>query len=360
MSNDTKQLPNIFRRTPDVQHQEMESLLNSAKTDMDLSQEVAINTNDVNFVDFNGSIALRAKNNEHPLTQYSMTQACRMAKIDTSIIRRLRFFGRNDLAIDNLNCLFPKNELKVALLNQNSEMRALNGSDYSRLWDFKIFDAVHKSLIPYGFKPAVVPYGCGQLLKAGHTALFRGDQTSFGFFFTDEAEVSSKLGSLRQGIMIWNSEVGARSFGFTNFYFREESGSFIIWDKNSIAKKRFVHRGDISKGFNEYMNIIKSSSKIATSSREQDMTIFNKAAHTPFASSVDEAIEKLNKLFDMNIQQATAVINASRLPQNSSGDDLSVWRISLGISYEAAQTSLAESMVDDSMIAAKVIRKTFP
>jgi hypothetical protein len=367
MNNQTEQLPSIFKREVDKQFDVMDQLLENAKSDMDGSTEKVVETNEIEFAELGGTVGIALTDehtgeipNPHALTHYSMMQACRMAKLDTDVVRRLQMHGRNDLAIDNLNTLFPNTsgDFKIMLLDPSKRIRALNGADYSRLWDHTMFDQVNKVLIPAGFIPAVVRRGCGQLLRAGSTALFRGDQTSFGFFFTDDIQiVDDQLGGLRQGIMIWNSEVGARSFGFSNFYFREESGTFLLWDRKREDRKRFVHRGDISRGFREYLSVIREAARNAGGSRQEDMATFNTAAQTQFASNFDEAVEKLNKLFDMPKAQAEAVVKASLLPQNASGPEYSVWRISLGISWEAAQTSRAESMVDESASASKVIRR---
>lgn len=367
MNNTTEQLPSIFNRAPDAQFDVMDKLLETAKHDMETSKERAIETNTIEFAELAGTVgmAITTENtgevpNPYPLTHYSMMQVCRMAKLDTDVVRRLQFHGRNDLAIDNLNTLFPNatGDFKIMLLDSNKRIRALNGADYSRLWDYEMFDQINKILIPNGFVPAVARMGCGQLLRPGRTALFRGDQTSFGFFFTDDiVKQDDQLGGMRQGIMIWNSEVGARSFGFSTFYFREQSGTFVLWDRNREERKRFVHRGNIARGFREYLITVRNAAHAAGGRRHEDMATFQTASNTPFASNFDEAVEKLNKLFDMPKAQAEAVVKASLLPQNASGAEYSVWRISLGISWEAAQTSRAENMVDDSAVGSKVIRR---
>jgi hypothetical protein len=369
MNDNTQQLPSIFTRQPDAQFDVMERMLDAAQSDMNTSTQRVVETSDLEFAAQNGSIGIkvyenRSANAETPapfmLTHYSLMQACRMAKFDTDVVRRLQGKGRIDLAVDNLNVLFPneKNDCKIMLLDGQKRIRALNGADYSRLWDYTMFDQVNKCLIPNGFVPATVRYGCGALLPAGRTALFRGDQTSFGFFFTNDPAIDDvRLGLLRQGLMIWNSEVGARSFGFSTFYFREDSGTFLIWDRLGEKRKRFVHRGDINRGFREYMQVIREASRTATGSREEDLATFRTAADTKFADSFDEAVEKLNKLFDMPKAQAEAVVKASLLPQNGDNGRFTVWSISLGIAYEAAQTSRAESMVDDSVVAGKIIRR---
>ena len=366
MTNETQELPSIFQRQPDQQFDVMDQLLANAKTDMETSTEKVVPTNQLEFAQVPGTIGLRVVADPNvlppafPLKHYSLNQAAKMAKYDVSIIERLSQKGRSDLAVDSMNTLFPNDSgsFKILLLDANKNVRALNGQDYSRLWDFQMFSKVQEHLIPNGFVPAIARKGCGALLAPGRVALFRGDQTSFGFFFTDNTvQADPVLGLLRQGIMIWNSEVGARSFGFSSFYFREESGVFILWDRHSENRKRFVHRGDISRGFREYMHMIRNASSIANGTREQDLATFNTAANTPFAESVDAAIQKLNEVFKMPKAQAEAVVKASMLPQNASGPELSVWRISLGISYEAAQTARAESMVDDSVVGSQVIRR---
>ncbi len=307
MNNTTQQqLPSIFNRPADCQYDVMDRLLENAKQDMTDSKEMVVETNTMQFAAIGGSIGITLDKetvdgvpNPHPLTHYSMMQACRMAKFDVDTARRLRIKGRNDLAIDNLNTLFPNasGDFKIMLLDGQKNIRALNGGDYSRLWDYTMFDQVNKCLIPAGFVPAVIRRGCGALLRAGHTALFRGDQTSFGFFFTDDIQkYDDQLGGLRQGIMIWNSEIGSRSFGFSNFYFREDSGTFLIWDKKNETRKRFVHRGDITRGFREYMSVIREAARNAGGSRQEDLATFNTAAQTPFANDFAEAVEKLNKL----------------------------------------------------------------
>jgi hypothetical protein len=365
MNNSTQQVPSIFNRAPDSQFDALDTLLTSAKEDMDTSRELAIASRDLSFVDANGNVGMHA--NDHrvltdmPLTHYSLMQACRMAKLDTDVVRRLHMKGRLDLAVANLETLFPRNygDHKTVLLNSRNQIRALNGGDYGRLWDYEMYSKANELLIPAGFVPAVAVRGFGSLLGANRTALFRGDQTSFGFFFMNNPEVITHLGGLRQGIMIWNSEVGARSFGYHTFYFRSESGTVLVGDIENEQRNKFVHRGDISKGVDAFMRVVRDASKDATTRRNEDLAAFNAASNTVFALTNDEAIEKLNKLFDMTKGQAEAVVQAARMPENGyiGGAPLSVWNISLGIAWEAAQTSRAESMIDDTKVATKVIRK---
>jgi inosine/xanthosine triphosphate pyrophosphatase family protein len=365
MNNTNQSLPSIFNRQPDTQFQQLTNLIEAARVEKEGSKQYAIAAKGIKFVDNGGNLAIDSADVRvqpgRPLTHYSLMQASRMAKLDTDVIRRLFVLNRRDLAIENLNVLFPRDyaEMKMLLLDPQQRVRALNGGDYSRLWDHDMFAAVDSLLVKNGFVPAVSTRGTGSLLSPGQAALFRGDQTSFGFFFSNDQEMKDYLGGMQQGIMVWNSEVGARSFGYNTFYFRQDSGTFLVGDIRNDKLNRFVHRGNIHKGFREFLMVLAEASEDVNSRREADLQTFQSADQTPFAASDDEAIERLNKMFDMTIGQAQAVVKAARLPENggSTLPHLTVWQVSLGIAWESAQTSRAESMVDDSMMATKVLRR---
>ena len=167
---------------------------------------------------------------------------------------------------------------------------------------------------------------------------------------------SKPLGGLKPGMMVWNSEVGARSFGYHTFYYHEASGSIIIWTPSNHRRKRFVHRGNIKKAFTEYIHTLDD---VANNFQERftlDLEFFNVAAETPYAPDADAAVEKLHKDLKMSAVNARAAVNAAAKQQNMYGEPLSVWNVALGIAWEAGQTGRAESLVDDTLVATKMMR----
>ena len=84
--------------------------------------------------------------------------------------------------------------------------------------------------------------------------------------------------------------------------------------------------------------------------------MFETASTTSFAPDDNAAIEKLNKNYKMSASSARAAIMAAKKTQNSYGLPLSVWNVALGIVWEAGQTGRAESLVDESMVATKMMR----
>jgi hypothetical protein len=363
MDTITASFTDIFKRPADDNYDSMQELLDASEQEMNESRELKIEGAEVLFQHSDGQM--------FPLTNYSMTQVAGMAEIRTRVLERLHQKERDDLLVDNLNTLFPNDRSKTKFilvrdrfddLHMDSVARAVNGGAYSRLWDFEVFSEMEDLLMSNGFTPKLPHLRIGMrrsgFMHGLNTGLFRGDQCSFGFFFAeDELEGdSSNLGGLTPCMMVWNSEVGARSFGFHTCYYHEKSGSVIIWTPSKHKRKRFVHRGNIHKAFKEYVNVLEDTARNFQARYTDSLATFNNAALTPFASDGDAAVQRLHKTFGMSVASAKAAVAASTLPSNNDGMPLSVWRIALGIAWEAGITSRAESMVDNTLVATKMMR----
>ncbi len=370
----TQSIASIFSRPADSNYESMDRLLEVAEEEMNQSRTVKVDGSDVSFSTADGSFNLDIPGHSSlPLTNYSMTQVAGMAKIQTHVLERLHKRNRDDLVVDNLNTLFPNRraETKFVLIRDNyddarmieSIARAVNGGAYSRLWDYELFSEMEDFLMTRGFTP-MLPDMRSEAMRSGlmhglNTGLFRGDQCSFGFFFVEnDLEGDSKnLGGLKPGMMVWNSEVGARSFGFHTFYYHEASGSILIWTPTNHKRKRFVHRGhNLRRAFKEYVVTLEDVADNFQARYLEDIKNFEVAAITAFAVDDNAAIERLNRVFKMSAVAARAAVNAAKLRQNNYGLPLSVWNIALGIAWEAGQTGRAESLVDETLVATKVMR----
>lgn len=370
----TQSIANVFARPSDANHDSMQDLLDAAEQEMDQSRTVKTTSDKITFAASGGRFSMSTDGHVGlPLTSYSMTQAAGMAKIQTHTLERLHQRGRDDLVVDNLNTLFSNvsgHEKHILVRDRYDEdgtdiesvARAINGGAYSRLWDFQVFTEMQDFLLPRGFTPQL-PALRSNAMRSGfmnglNTGLFRGDQCSFGFFFVnqDMQGYTKSLGGLKPGMMVWNSEVGARSFGYHTFYYHEMSGSILIWTPAKHGRKRFVHRGDINKAFKEYVTTLEDVADNFQPRFLDDIEQFEIAAVTPYAADEGAAIQRLNKELKMSANDAKAAIEATKLPQNKFGTTLSVWNVALGIAWEAGQTGRAESLVDNSLVATKMMR----
>ena len=374
----TQSIVDIFNRPADNNYDSMEDLLEVCQEDMEQSRTLNVRGSDMTFSVNDGAINLKIGgrsplfvNTLLPLTHYSLTQVAKMAKIQPSMLERLHRKGRDDMVVSNLDVLFPnsRSQTKFVLVRDYKDgsasvARAVNGGIYARLWDHRMFSEVEDLLMPEGWTPKLPT-----LLKGGirnglmyglNTGLFRGAQCSFGFFFADKQLEgnSDDLGGLKPGMMVWNSEVGARSFGYHTFYYHEASGSIMIWTPANHKRKRFVHRGaSIEKAFREFLDTLEDVGENFQERYTDDLVTFRAAACTQFVyGSDDKTVERLNKHYKMSASSARAAVSASKLKQNTYGQAGSVWNIALGIAYEAGQTARAEVLVDDTLAATRLIQ----
>jgi hypothetical protein len=375
MNSTTESTTDVFSRPADDNFNSMQQLLEVAEKEMNESRTIRAKGSDITFSADEGGIFINLTGHAPlPLTNYSLGQIASMAKIPTPMLERLHNKDRDDLIVQNLDTLFHNShsETKFVLVRDDfsdpyditSTARAVNGGAYSRLWDFEVFSEIEDFLIEQDFTPSLPPMHFSamrnSLMHGLDTGLFRGDQCSFGFFFAKNnlPGDTALLGGLKPGMMVWNSEVGARSFGFHTFYYHEASGSIIIWTPANHKRKRFVHRGDITKAFKEYVHTLDDVATNFESRYISDINTFELAAATSFAASPDEAAERLNKEYKMSANNAKAVVVAASHSQNSYGLHLSVWNIALAIAWEAGITGRAESLVDSTLVATKLLRST--
>ena len=127
----------------------------------------------------------------------------------------------------------------------SANLRAVTSDRYERVWDADVYDQVDRWLLPNGFIPAVPTINTDaqgtNILGNTKPALFRSDRDSFAFFYGDKSPGDDGFGGLRRGVVVYNSEVGAKSFGFSTFYFREVCANFLIWDATGVKARRARH-----------------------------------------------------------------------------------------------------------------------
>lgn len=368
----TQSVADVFRRPADASFNDMGKLLEVSEQEMNQSRVIPTRAANMSFsVSDEGQFNVEVDGRPFPLTNFSLTQVAQMAKLPTHVLENLHRRQRDDLVVENLKTLFPNDRAKNKFIlvrdhygddgSINSVARAINGGDYSRLWDYEVFSEMEDLLMDRGFTPRLpelMPHATRSGFMHGlHTGLFRGDQCSFGFFFLEDESLKDceDLGGLVPGMLVWNSEVGARSFGYHTFYYHEASGSIVIWTPAKHKRKRFVHRGNVKKAFKEYLRVLEDVAENFKQRFEDAVEVFENAAYTPFALDAGRAIEKLNKSHKMSAVEAKATIAAARRRENSFGQPLSIWNVALGICWEAAQTSRAEVLVDKSLVATKLM-----
>src|SRR5439155_12859540 len=155
------------------------------------------------------------------------------------------------------------------------------------------------------------------ILSNTKPALFRSDRDSFSFFYGDKEPGDDGLGGLRKGIVVFNSEVGAKSFGFSTFYFREMCANFLVWDASGVEHRRARHTSAVRDLFREFREDLQEIGAVLTTA---ELDVFEKARTTRFVpqgpSEREDAVRRLVRDFRLPEADALEVADLVRSPEN--------------------------------------------
>ena len=133
--------------------------------------------------------------------------------------------------------------------NGDSTLRAATGPNYGRIWDDEIV-ATLTDLYGDGVTGRFrVPGEFGQRVPVTkeNTTLYAGDRDMFVFLTDEENRIEipnrrdGQSGSLARGFLVYNSEVGSRSFGIETFLFDYACRNRIVWGAANHQTFRMRH-----------------------------------------------------------------------------------------------------------------------
>jgi len=153
----------------------------------------------------------------------------------------------------NYNLRFTRGVEDVGILltedGHVSELRAVNGPNYGRVWDADIVD-----LLVDRFGDGIsgqwrVPGEFGQRVTVtrDNTTLFASDRDMFVFLADEENRIelpgrrAGRSGSFARGFFVWNSEVGKTTLGAGFFLFDYVCCNRIIWGADQYTEVRIRH-----------------------------------------------------------------------------------------------------------------------
>lgn len=247
--------------------------------------------------------------------------------------------------------------LEDAEPGQEPRVRCVTGHGYSRLWDATILADVERWAVGSGWVPALPEINSddkGTNIR-GNTkpALFRSDRDSFAFFMGPREEDGGAFGGLRPGLMVWNSEVGHKSFGFRRFYFRGMCANFLIWDASEIKTRRARHTKGVQRVAGLFSRELR---RIAQPMSTAELDAFAKAAAVPFVAwqgsekeTRKAAAARLYRVTGSKVAQgqARAAIDAACDEERNASPDaggafLSAWDVSNGLTWVAKRGAYQE------------------
>lgn len=342
----------LFSRAPEDHFESFDSIREDAGAQkrrcstLDAKDDRILFSEDGMTVHF-GDAALR-------LTHYSLAQLAAMAKVPMPVLERLD----GDTRAKVMNRCFPRNRRYRTALVDGDRLRAVTSDRYERVWDADVYEQVDRWLVPNGFIPAMPTINTDaqgtNLLGNTKPALFRSDRDSFAFFYGDRSPGDDGFGGLRKGVVVYNSEVGAKSFGFSTFYFREMCSNFLIWDATGVRARRARHTGAVVGVVREFREELREVGAVLTT---RELDAFERARTTRFVpegpGEREEAVRRLVREFRMPEADAMEVVELVRAPENPG--EYTVWGVVNGITSAAKSRPYAADRVEGGSVAEKVL-----
>jgi hypothetical protein len=228
-------------------------------------------------------------------------------------------------------------------------LRALTSEKYSRFWDSDVVQFA-KDLtegtgwqLPMGY--ALGKFGA-PLVPSG---AYAGDRDMFLFMIDPTRGIDLKGDQLFRGFFLWNSEVGAKSFGMMLFLYRLVCGNNIVWGAEGITELRKVHVGDgVHRAARQVRNILSSyrdSSAIGTEAKLLE------AMNKNVAKNDDEAVKFLQDK-DFTKTVAVGAVATARQEEGGAG---TLWQLVQGVTGYARSEKYIDKRVELERKAGKLL-----
>jgi hypothetical protein len=240
-------------RPDDQRHVSLLELRDNVSFIRQCSSEVVVPSRRLHLLptaDNKGLEVVGPNGNPYNPTHWSFGQLAQLAEAPAGYMRTLP----SPIAADCLNygLQFKRdNEDVGVLLQKNGEsiLRAATGPRYGRIWNSEIANALIERFGDGVSGDWRVPgeFGKAVTVTKANTTIYSSDRDMWAFLADENNRIEVPNGrdggteELSRGFFVWNSEVGAATFGLATFLFRYVCRNRIIWGAQQFNEIRIRH-----------------------------------------------------------------------------------------------------------------------
>ena len=293
MANLTRAHRELFRRSPDECFETLAELTAHCRNQREASSELWHPSDLLLPQVFSDTVQLHMGNDgAYALNHWSFSQFCRLCGVSRDTINALSL----EPASRALQETKPAGTKPLQILVGEETVRAIHGTQYSRLWNAELLEAVQEAAPD--FEPP-------QRAAVGGTGLYAGEEDLFVFLIDPAGWTEIGDQAFAPGFYCWNSEVGKRSLGVQTFWWQAVCANHICWDAVEVVEFTRRHTGNIGESLTEIRRIIEG---LATK-RDERKDGFAKAMQKAMEATVGDADEAATFLLKNGITR-TLVKNA--------------------------------------------------
>lgn len=301
-----------------------------------------------------GGITFSAKGNFMVPTHWAFTQTSALIGAPAAYLRTLAKQGGEDLVVKLLNHGISKREAAgfkfLAVDDPNGDETTLYAStspSYGRIWDADVVEST-KRVIDAQDGKFYSPLAWGKQFRA----LFASAQDCF-LYFIDGGSIVDGGGDrdqLHRGVYVWNSEVGAATFGIATFLFRETCGNFMVW---GVDNARILNIRHTSGGPERFVSdAVPALREFANSSVKMLEEGVKAAKRFELATDEDEIV-KFAMRHGFNRAETKRAIAAANTEE---GKCATLWDLCNGFTATARMMAFADAKADLEVRAGKLMK----
>lgn len=292
------------------------------------------------------------------ITHYALGQLAQRAGAPASYLRALPA----TLAASNLNYGLARAEASPVqlLFHSNGELvlRAATSERYSRIWNYEIVGRLMDLAARHALVPGMQTFSWdgSELPPVAERAksLYASDHDMYAFLMSENATVTDPVGqTLRRGVIVTNSEVGAASLRFTGFYFRDVCANHIIWGAQDLAEVRLVHTGDVH---GKLAGALVECRKYLNGAGSLDEARFE-SLRVQIAGDKDAVLDKLFGIRSLGVTRKLLSAAYDAVVPEQDGDPRTVWGIAQGITRHSQATPYADERTTLDRAAGRILAK---
>ena len=217
------------------------------------------------------------------------------------------------------------------------EVRTFTSPSYGRIWDAQVVAATREINQAGDWVIPSASYTSRDPIKA--TTLYASDHDVFIFLVDPSHPLEVKGDTLYRGFMVWNSEVGARSFGLCTFLYRYVCDNRLVWGATEVNQLVIRHtQGGPERFAQQAAPALKA---YAEGSARGIETAIREAQEKTVGKSVPEVEAWLR---EKGFTREVAKVSLA-LAEQEEGDPTTLWNVVQGVSAYARSIEHTDTRV---------------
>jgi hypothetical protein len=333
-----------FSRPADQKYRELDDLHAAVHGRRMRAQQFEAGVSDIRAKSTPRGLVLASKGYDMTPTHWAFGQSCNLIGAPAAYLRKLAATGAENLVVDCLNHGIAKRDaagIKFLAVDEpdgeSTTMYAATSPSYGRIWDADVVDAA-KRVIDAQNGTFYSPWGWGK----SHRALFASHQDVFMYFIDGGSIVDGggERDQLNRGVFIWNSEVGAATFGIATFLFRQTCGNFMVWGVQNAKILNIRHTsGGPERFVSDAVPALHEFAQSSVAQLEEGV----RAAKRYALSTDDDEIVTFAIKHGFNRAETKRAIEAARTEE---GQCASLWDLCNGFTACARNFAYADAKID--------------